>query len=550
MDPTIARRVVMLLPTQRDTELTSDVLARHGIDTYICRQHADLAREIDRGAAAVLVAEEALLQGAQSVLSRAIERQPRWSDLPVLVVARDGADSVQVADAMARLGNVTLLERPLRLSTLISTVRSALRARERQYQMLTHLDELETARDAIAASAQRKDEFLAMLAHELRNPLAPIRNALHLLGETTVPEQERASLRAMMKRQVDHMVRLVDDLVEVSRLSRGTIELRRDVVELADVLRNAIDLSRPLIDTGRHTLHLDLPDGALPVDADPVRLAQVFGTLLNNAAKYARSGGEIRVRARREGGEVVVSVRDRGIGIEPDVLPHVFELFTQGRREAHRAQDGLGIGLTLVRSLVEMHGGTVTAHSEGRGRGAEFTVRLPLATAQIGTSDPSPVESRAASDDNAAGASHPLRVLVVDDNVDAARSLGMVLQMLQIEHEVCFDGPTALDAVRRCRPDAVLLDIGMPGMDGYEVARQLHEDPANQDISLVAVTGWSQLQDKERTQQAGFSHHFSKPVDIGALQALLGELRASNGRHTPNDGDGEGSDAGALSRVG
>ena len=550
MDPTIARRVVMLLPTQRDTELTSDVLARHGIDTYICRQHADLAREIDRGAAAVLVAEEALLQGAQSVLVRAIEIQPRWSDLPVLVVARDGADSVQVADAMARLGNVTLLERPLRISTLVSTVKSALRARERQYQMLTHLDELEQARDAIAASAQRKDEFLAMLAHELRNPLAPIRNALHLLGESAVPEQERASLRAMMKRQVDHMVRLVDDLVEVSRLSRGTIELRRDMVELADVLRNAIDLSRPLIDTGRHALHLDLPDEALPVDADPVRLAQVFGNLLNNAAKYARNGGEIRVGAHRDGDEVVVSVLDRGIGIEPDVLPHVFELFTQGRREAHRAQDGLGIGLTLVRSLVEMHGGTVTAHSDGRGHGAEFIVRLPLATARAGAADSSHPDSHPARTDDAPGAAHPLRVLVVDDNVDAARSLGMVLQMLQIEHEVCFDGPTALDAVRRCRPDAVLLDIGMPGMDGYEVARQLHEDPANQDISLVAVTGWSQLQDKERTQQAGFSHHFSKPVDIGALQALLGELRASNGKHPPGDGDTDGTDAGALSRVG
>ena len=552
MDQSLARRVLMLLPTQRDTELTSDVLARHGIDTCICRQHADLAREIDRGAAAVLVAEEALLQGAQSVLVRAIESQPRWSDLPVLIVARDGADSVQVADAMARLGNVTLLERPLRISTLVSTVKSALRARERQYQMLTHLDELEQARDAIAASAQRKDEFLAMLAHELRNPLAPIRNALHLLGESAVPEQERASLRAMMKRQVDHMVRLVDDLVEVSRLSRGTIELRCDVVELADVLRNAIDLSRPLIDTGRHALHLDLPDEALPVDADPVRLAQVFGNLLNNAAKYARSGGEIRVGARLEGNEVVVSVLDRGIGIEPDVLPHVFELFTQGRREAHRAQDGLGIGLTLVRSLVEMHGGTVTAHSDGRGHGAEFIVRLPLATARAGAADSSHQDFHPAQTDDAPGAAHPLRVLVVDDNVDAARSLGMVLQMLEIEHEVCFDGPTALEAVRRCRPDAVLLDIGMPGMDGYEVARQLHDDPANQDISLVAVTGWSQLQDKERTQQAGFSHHFSKPVDIGALQALLGELRASNGRHTPNegDGDGDGSDAGALSRVG
>ena len=563
MDQSLARRVLMLLPTQRDTELTSDVLARHGIDTFICRQHADLAHEIERGASAVLVAEEALLQGAQSVLVRAIERQPRWSDLPVLVVARDGADSVQVADAMARLGNVTLLERPLRISTLVSTVKSALRARERQYQMLTHLDELEQARDAIAASAQRKDEFLAMLAHELRNPLAPIRNALHLLGESAVPEQERASLRSMMKRQVDHMVRLVDDLVEVSRLSRGTIELRRDVVELADVLRNAIDLSRPLIDTGRHALHLDLPEEALPVEADPVRLAQVFGNLLNNAAKYASSGGEIRIHARRDGNEVVVSVRDRGIGIEPDVLPHVFELFTQGRREAHRAQDGLGIGLTLVRSLVEMHGGAVSAHSQGRGCGSEFIVRLPLATsthtaahactphrASAGTAEVLTASAHPPANGSDADAQPSLRVLVVDDNVDAARSLGMVLRMLGIAHEVCFDGASALDAARRFQPDVVLLDIGMPGMDGYEVARRLREDPGNRGIALVAVTGWSQLQDKERTRQAGFTHHFSKPVDISALQALLERLQAAPGTTATAPGAVDPDPAHARSQVG
>ena len=549
MDPTLARRVLMLLPTQRDTELTSEVLARHGIDTWICRQHAELAREIDRGAAAVLVAEEALLQGAQAVLTRAIERQPRWSDLPVLVVARDGADSVQVADAMARLGNVTLLERPLRISTLVSTVKSALRARERQYQMLTYLDELEQARDAIAASAQRKDEFLAMLAHELRNPLAPIRNALHLLSERAVPEEERVALRAMMTRQVDHMVRLVDDLVEVSRLSRGTIELRREAVEVADVLRNAIDLSRPLIDQGRHDVKLELPDTPLSVDADPVRLAQVFGNLLNNAAKYARSGGEIRIRAGRERDDVVVSVRDRGIGIEPDVLPHVFELFTQGRREAHRAQDGLGIGLTLVRSLVEMHGGSVSASSAGRGQGSEFVVRLPLSATSTAAARPSAVDAGTPS---TAGAGEPpgaLRVLVVDDNVDAARSLGMVLKMLGIEHEVCFDGPAALEAVRRLRPDAVLLDIGMPGMDGYEVARRILDDPDNRGIALVAVTGWSQVQDKERTGQAGFTHHFSKPVDIGALQGLLDTLGTSIPPRPAADGDEEPG-GGMLSRVG
>ena len=547
MDPTIARRVLMLLPTQRDTELTSDVLAKHGIDTCICGQHADLAREMERGAAAVLVAEEALLQGAQSVLSRAIERQPRWSDLPVLVVARDGADSVQVADAMARLGNVTLLERPLRISTLVSTVKSALRARERQYQMLTHLDELEHARDAIAASAQRKDEFLAMLAHELRNPLAPIRNALHLLSERAVPEEERVALRAMMTRQVDHMVRLVDDLVEVSRLSRGTIELRREAVEVADVLRNAIDLSRPLIDQGRHDVKLELADTPLPVDADPVRLAQVFGNLLNNAAKYARSGGEIRIRAGRERDDVVVSVRDRGIGIEPDVLPHVFELFTQGRREAHRAQDGLGIGLTLVRSLVEMHGGSVSASSAGRGQGSEFVVRLPLSTTST-AARASAVDAGTRSTAAAGEAPRSLRVLVVDDNVDAARSLGMVLKMLGIEHEVCFDGPAALEAVRRLRPDAVLLDIGMPGMDGYEVARRILDNPDNRGIALVAVTGWSQVQDKERTGQAGFTHHFSKPVDIGALQGLLDTLGTSIPPRRAADGDESGG--GMLSRVG
>ncbi|MFP7721676.1 hybrid sensor histidine kinase/response regulator [Lysobacter sp. A3-1-A15] len=552
MDPTLARRVLMLLPTQRDTELTADVLARHDIDTCICIQPADLAREIDRGAAAVLVAEEALAQGAQSVLGRVVDRQPRWSDLPVMVVARDGADSAQVADAMARLGNVTLLERPLRLSTLVSTVKSALRARERQYEMLTHLDELERARDDIAASAQRKDEFLAMLAHELRNPLAPIRNALHLLGGSDVPEPEQVSLRAMMKRQVDHMVRLVDDLVEVSRLSRGTIELRRDVVDMAGVLRNAIELSRPLIDSGRHALRLELPDIPLQVDADPVRLAQVFGNLLNNAAKYARSGGEIRVAADRDGDEVVVAVRDRGIGIEPDMLPHVFDLFTQGRREAHRAQDGLGIGLTLVRSLVEMHGGRVDVRSDGRDRGSEFVVRLPLATdVDVATSrfGPSPETAGPSAAQSAPSQPSSLRVLVVDDNVDAARSLGMVLRMLEIEHHVCFDGRKALEAVREFRPDAVLLDIGMPGMDGYEVARRLREDPANQGIELVAVTGWSQRQDKERTQQAGFKHHFSKPVDIGALQALLDGLRGPS-QHTGACTDEAVTPRSALSNVG
>ena len=515
-------RVLLLLPTYRDAGLTADILQKNSICTSVCDSPAMLAEQLPLGAAAVLVAEESLAHGAQSVLMQAIERQPRWSDLPVLVLTRSGADSQQVGDAIARLGNVTLLERPLRLAALVSTVRTALRARERQYQIRTHLHELESARDDQARTARRKDEFLAMLGHELRNPLAPIRNALHLLGAGRRSIENDDDVRAMMERQVDHMVRLVDDLVDVSRLSRGTIELRRERVDMASMLRNAVDLSRPLLDAGRHALVMELPDELMWVEADPVRIAQVFGNLLNNAAKYASPDGQITVSALREGNQAIVSVRDRGIGIEPEMLPHVFELFTQGRRDAHRAQDGLGIGLTLVRSLVGMHGGSVTAASEGFGKGSEFLVRLPL---MVG-------EAPAAGSGALAGSAPPagaapfagLRVLVVDDNVDAATSLGMVMDLLGIEHEVQFSGQAALDAAERFRPHAILLDIGMAGMDGYEVARRVRQDPRHAPVTLVALTGWSQVQDQQRARMAGFDHHFSKPADIGALQRLLATL--------------------------
>ena len=511
-------RVLLLLPTVRDATLTADILDRNGIAAHVCQDAAMLADELKHGAAAVLVAEESLAQGAQVVLMQWLERQPRWSDLPVLVLTRSGADSQQVGDAIAKLGNVTLLERPLRLAALVSTVRTALRARERQYQIRTHLHELESARDDQSRNARRKDEFLAMLGHELRNPLAPIRNALHLLGSGGNDE----SVRAMMERQVDHMVRLVDDLVDVSRLSRGTIELRRERVDLSSMLRNAVDLSSPLLDTGRHTLVMALPEELLWVEADPVRIAQVFGNLLNNAAKYASPEGQITVSAVRDGNQAIVSVRDRGIGIEPEMLPHVFELFTQGRRDAHRAQDGLGIGLTLVRSLVGMHGGSVTAASDGFGKGSEFVVRLPLVVGEAAPEGSGRPEHAATN--SSVGQFAGLRVLVVDDNVDAAMSLGMVMDLLGIEHEVGFSGQDALDAAERFRPHAILLDIGMAGMDGYEVARRLRLEPRQQAVTLVALTGWSQVQDQQRARMAGFDHHFSKPADIGALQRLLATL--------------------------
>ncbi|GAB6194764.1 hybrid sensor histidine kinase/response regulator [Lysobacter xanthus] len=512
-DPAAETRLLLLLPTQRDCSLTAELLEREGITTQACASPTELEHELERGAGAVFVCEELLVCGAQAVLARAIARQPRWSDLPVLILAREGGDSRIAPDALAELGNVMLMERPLRIAALGSNVRTALRARERQYQIRRQLDDLAQARDALAETARRKDQFLAMLGHELRNPLAPVRNALHLLMADGHLVDEDVELCGMMKRQVDHMVRLVDDLIDVSRISRGTIELRRENLDLAAVLGHAIEQSRPLVEAGGHALDIELPAEPLRVHADPVRLAQVFANLLNNAAKYAEPNGRIVVRAERDRRQVRIRVRDHGIGIEPEMLPHVFELFTQGRREAHRAHDGLGIGLTLVRNIVDMHGGRVAAHSDGRGKGSEFVVVLPLAPANVRAAPAPPARSASA------GATR--RVLVVDDNADAAESMGMVLELLGLEHRIAYDGPTALEAVETFTPDVVLLDIGMPGMDGYEVARRLRGDPAKSALRLIALTGWSQPQDRERSRAAGFDHHLSKPVDIGALQSLL-----------------------------
>jgi signal transduction histidine kinase/ActR/RegA family two-component response regulator len=508
------QRVLLLLGTTRDAKLTCELLERNAIASHACGSAEQLRAQIDAGAGAVLVAEECLDSGAHEALLHALEGQPAWSDLPILVLARSGADSVTVGDALASLGNVTLLERPLRVAGLVSVVRTALRARFRQYQIQANLKTLEEARDAEAREAQRKDEFLAMLAHELRNPLAPIRTALFVLGMDDSNVERRHSLRQMMERQVDHLVRLVDDLLESSRLSRGKIQLQRESIDLKDALMRAIELSRPQIDAAQCTLELHLPRDPLPIDADPIRIAQVFSNLLNNAARYGRRGGVIHLHAERTADQhqALVRVVDNGIGIDAETLPHVFELFTQGKREASHAQGGLGIGLALVRALVEQHGGRVSADSAGRGLGAEFSVWLSLSGLE-GKSPALSSPSRAAAPGT--------RVLLVDDNEDAANSLAMLLDAEGIEHRVVHDGPSALVAADEFRPDVVLLDIGMPGMDGYEVARRLRAQPFHARARLVALTGWSYEQDQARSRAAGFDHHLRKPAQIDELMALL-----------------------------
>ncbi len=377
-------------------------------------------------------------------------------------------------------------------------------------------EQLRLRAEQLAVADRRKDEFLATLAHELRNPLAPLRNALHLLRLAGNNETVLAQVRDMMDRQLHHLVRLVDDLLDVSRITRGKIELRRQRLDLADVVRGAVETSRPLIEAGRHDLSVRLPSERVEVDGDLTRLTQVLANLLNNSSKYTPEAGRIELSARREAGDAVVRVRDTGIGIPAEMLPHIFDLFAQVDRHIDRAQGGLGIGLTLVRSLVEMHGGTVQAHSDGPGQGSEFVVRLPLAPR-----DAPPPAAETPAGRHGAGAAPRRRVLVVDDNEDSARTLGMLLQFMGHEVRVVHDGAAALEVAPQFAPEIVLCDIGLPGMDGYQLARRLRELPALSGAVLVAQTGWGQEEDRRRSQEAGFSHHLVKPIDPDALNELL-----------------------------
>ncbi len=369
--------------------------------------------------------------------------------------------------------------------------------------------------DALREADRRKDEFLAVLAHELRNPLAPISNAVEML-RCADGKRKADRVMEMASRQVKHITRLVDDLMEVSRITRGKIELARQHVPLADILASALETSRPALDGARHTFVEHVPDEPLVLDADKVRLTQVFSNLLNNAAKYTDPGGRIELSVRREGEEVAVAVRDSGIGIPADKLAQVFGMFAQVAEAGARSQGGLGIGLAMVQKLVEMHGGSVRAHSDGPGTGSEFVVRLPL-VAQAAAAVLARKERPAAGGRRLAG----VRVLVVDDNRDAADSLCILLGSLRVEAHCAYEGEEALRRLPQLRPDAVVLDIGMPGMDGNEVARAIRAEAHHAGVRLIALTGWGQEGDRERTRASGFDHHLTKPVDLAALQRLL-----------------------------
>jgi signal transduction histidine kinase len=368
----------------------------------------------------------------------------------------------------------------------------------------------------LEGALRSRDEFLAMLGHELRNPLAPIRNAAQVMRLIGASDPHLTRARDVIDRQVVQLARIVDDLLDVSRVTQGKVELQKERVDLATVLAQAVETSRPVIDGRRHTLTVTLPAAPVHLMADVTRLSQVVGNLLNNASKYMEEGGRICLTAERDGREVVIRVKDAGVGIPREMLARVFEPFTQLNRSLARSEGGLGIGLALVRSLVELHGGSVGAYSEGPGRGSEFVVRLPaLDEEQAPDLAPEDADDRAPL-----GAGR--RVLVVDDNHDAAETLATILEISGHEVWLAHDGAEALTLVERHRPEIVLLDIGLPKIDGYEVARRLRLDPRWQDVLLVAVTGYGKEEDRDRGRLAGFDHHLVKPVDLEALRELLG----------------------------
>ena len=500
------QRILLRTMTARDATLTAGLLQRAGIDSVECKSAAQMVAETRIGAGALLIAEEVLGEAEMPDLVELLRKQPPWSDLPVLIVASPGAVSTTIIEAMDVLANVTVVERPLRIFTLITAVRSALRARERQYQLRSLLDGLHQA-------DQRKTEFLATLAHELRNPLAPISTALSIL--LIESRQDDAARRhfEMMRRQVQHMVRLIDDLMEVSRITRGKIELKMEVLALDRVIQDAIELSRPALEASAHRLHVAIEADDWRVLGDRVRLTQVFSNLLNNAAKYTPAGGRIEIRAARGPACARVSVCDNGVGIPAGMLEAIFDMFVQVNDTSRTAQGGLGIGLTLVRSLVELHGGSIQAASAGIGQGTEFRVELPLLHGVPAQAAAAPAQAPTA----------PLaeNVLIVDDNSDAADSLAALLRVLGARTLVAYDARTALVMAAAHPLSVAILDIGMPGMDGCELARRMRSDPRHAELLLVALTGWGQAEDRARVAAAGFDHHFLKPLDTTALIAAL-----------------------------
>lgn len=470
-----------------------------------------MAHEIDAGAGVLVMTEAALALSSIQIILTSLSRQPGWSDLPIVLLCQTDPQSPAVVRILTALTNVTVLDRPTSARALISTVRAALRGRLRQYQTRDQLEALRIAEENLRNADRRKDEFLAMLAHELRNPLAPIRNAGELLMRLRPDDSQVQTVAAIVNRQSTHLSRMVDDLLDVSRITQGRINLRLEPINLASVISQAMESVEPLIRENRHKVFVAGGYDPVYVNGDHARLVQCVANILTNASKYTDPGGEIRLEMHADGGQAVITVTDNGVGIPAELLPQIFDLFVQSNRSLDRSQGGLGIGLSVVRRLIEMHDGRVSAASDGPGRGARFEIVLPIID-----------RPRELREEQSAQTAASRRILIVDDNIDSANSLAMILNLCGHVAEPVYGAAEALERASAIDPEIVLLDIGLPGMDGYEVARLLRSRGSS--ARLVALTGYGQPEDLRRAQDAGFDTHLVKPVDLKRLLRDLGTV--------------------------
>jgi len=636
------RKVLVLPPTRRDGDVTCALLRDVGLDCDVVGNAKMLASQLNTSIGAVVLTDVAVADPGLSSVMDALDHQPQWSDMPVILLSKPDNRSPADKRRFGKLTNLTVLDRPTSGRALVSAVEAAMRGRARQYQIRDQLNSLQEADTALRESAERmslgvqvaglalaevdyamqevhlsaeavalfgvgdgartlsraeflqavhpddreevsrrllhpadtagsdpaaidyrviwpdgrvrwvsqrhhvvlngpldrrvravivaldaterknadrrKDEFLATLAHELRNPLAPIRTGLQALARPGGEGAAGTVIRAIMERQLSQMVRLIDDLLDVSRISSGKVVLQRTRIDLRAIAELAIEASQPFIAAGNHDFAAKLPAGPVWVDGDASRLSQVIINLLNNAAKYTAEGGHLTLSLSSNDTDAIVQVQDNGVGIPPEMLDEVFDMFTQVNRTLDRSQGGLGIGLSLVRRLTELHGGKVTADSKGLGHGSTFTVRIPLmATAPLSAEShdlPDREQPKRPS----------LRVLVVDDIPDVADVLKMLLDLEGFETRVAYSGTAALDSARDFKPDVVICDIGLPEMDGHEIARRLRRDPGIAPATLIALTGWGAEGEVRRTRESGFDFHLVKPVDANALLELLSHM--------------------------
>jgi signal transduction histidine kinase/ActR/RegA family two-component response regulator len=530
MPPTneaLALRILIVAPVGRDAAAIAELLESHGHLARVCRGLDEAVLEVGQGAGALLLTEDCLEREQVAALLPLLEQQPAWSELPVIILATAGERRAERLDRIAAAaGGITLLERPLGAATLLRSIEVALSSRRRQYQVRDLLaaqrtretalrdseERLQLAIGALRDADRRKDAFLATLSHELRNPLAPIRNAAEVLASPRLTPMQLSWTQSVIQRQAAHMASLLDDLLELTRITQGKLQLRKQVCAIQSIVEAAVETARPLLERKRHELRIHVQSDIPPFMADPVRLAQAVSNLLTNAAKYTDAGGMIEVSARLEE-QLIITVQDNGIGIPPEQLAGLFTMFSQVPSAIGRSEGGLGVGLALVKGLVELHCGTVKAQSGGAGKGSRFLVALPFERAP--ESPPSQERTPAVTPFG------KLRVMIADDNRDAADSLSMLLSMDGYELRTVYGGRDAVCTAETFRPDVALLDIGMPDMDGYAAARAIRQQRGGVDTYLVAITGWGQQDDKRRALEAGFVTHMTKPVDPNLLRDLL-----------------------------